>query len=341
MDLNQFRGLNTGKMERMPAASSYVTETDVDWSLRHFFVLLILGGVVSILSSYWMSLFNALPTLGTLILAALGLSALLVMLVFQSLLLKSFQLFLWVTLAEVAGLFSFFYSILSPWLVFGGIALIGYFISGFLRGRLDLTDHLKIHFGRFSRIIMTSGIGGLALFFAFFYVGIYRQNGVSFEAFQFVSAGSAPVLERFVPGYDPDIQANLFFEEFARAQLQSNPQFVLLLRSDQEEVIAQTGFQLRNQIVQATKTPIESGESFEHYLYRVSVSYLVAMEERQLGILPVLLMILIIYFAIRGVMFFFKWPVIMFSYVIYRLLLSIRLVYITTEPRSKEIIMTR
>lgn len=341
MDLKQFRGLNTGKIEAIPSASSYVTDTDVDWSLKHFFVLLIVGAGVGVFSSYLLAQFNATPRFGTLLAAALGLCALLTVTVFQSLLLKSFQLFLWVTLAEIAGLLTFFYASLTPWLVFGAIAFAGYCISGFLRGRLDLTDHLTVHFGRFSKIIMSSGIAGLAVLLAFFYVGIYRTNGISFEAFQFIAAGSAPILDNFVPGYNNEVEAETFFREFARQQLKSNPQFVLLLAADQEQVIAETGYQLRSQVVTATKTTVQSGETFEHYLYRVLLHYSEAFDSQQLQILPIFIILLAIYSIIRGVMFLFKWPVIFVSYLVYRILLSIRLVYITTEPRSKEIIMTR
>lgn len=341
MDLNQYRGLNTGKIEAMPTASTYITETDVDWSLRHFFVLLVLGFGCGALSSWLISAFNAAPHLGTLMSAVIGLCALLVVFVFQSLLLKSFQLFLWVTLAEIIGLLVFFFGALTPWLVFGAIALAGYVISGFLRGRLDLTDHLTVHFGRFSKIIMTSAISGLALLLAFLYVGVYRQNGLSFDAFRFIAAGSEPVFRQFVPSYDGTIEADEFFREFARAQLASNPQFVLLLRADQETVVQQTGYQLRNQIVQVTKTPTQPGETFEKYLHRVAVHYLDLLSGEQLHLIPVFFILLSIYGVIRGVMFFFKWPVILVSYIVYRLLISVRLIYITTEPRSKEIIMMR
>lgn len=341
MDLNQFRGLNTGKVEAMPSNSSYITQTDVDWSLKHFFILLFVGAGLGVLSSYFISAFNAAPSFGTLLTATIGLSALLTVTVFQSLLLKSFQLFLWVTLAEVTGLLAFFYTALTPWVVFGAIALVGYCISGFLRGRLDLTDHLTIHFGRFSKIIMGSQIAGLALFLAFFYVGIYRTNGISFPAFQFVTAGSAPILERFVPDYTSEVQVDRFFSEFARQQLKSNPQFVLLLAADQEQVVAQTGYQLRSQIVQATKTTVQPAETFEHYMYRVLLHYSEAFGSQQLQILPIFIILLLIYSVIRGVMFLFKWPIIFVSYLVYRLLLSTRFVYVTTEPRSKEIIMTK
>ncbi|MDO8601788.1 MAG: hypothetical protein Q7R62_01485 [bacterium] len=341
MDLNQFHGLNTGKREAVPTAASYVTATDVDWSLKHFFVLLFIGAGCGILSSYLIHLFNTSPSFSTLLSAVLGLCALLTVIVFQSLLLKSFQLILWVTLAEIGGLLSFFYATLTPWLVFGAIALAGYCISGFLRGRLDLTDHLTVHFGRFAKIILGSGIAGFALFLALFYVGIYRTNGISFGAFQFVTAGAAPILERFVPGYNADVQAETFFQEFARQQLKNNPQFVLLLTADQEEVVAQTGYQLRNQIAQATKTSVRSGETFESYMYRVLVHYSEAFNSQQLRIVPILIILLAIYSIIRGIMFLFKWPIIFVNYLIYRILLSVRLVYITTEPRSKEIIMTK
>lgn len=341
MDLNQFRGLNTGKMEAVPTGGTYVTETDVDWSLKHFFVLLFLGAGLGVLAGYWLSLFNAAPGLSTLLLALTGLSFLLAGIVFQSLFLKSFQLFLWVALAETASLLIFFYARPSPWMVFGAIALVAHLISGFSKGRLDLTDHLRIHFGRFSRIVLNSGIAGLAVFFAFFYVGAYRHSGVSFDAFRFVTAGSQPVLARFVPEYNENTQVEAFFEGFARAQLATNPQFVMLLESDQDQVVQQTGFQLRNQVAEATKTPVEANETFIHYLYRITVHYLIVMDEQRLSVIPIMLMLLAIYAVIRGTMFLLKWPIIVLSYIVYRILLSTRVVYITTEPRNKEIIMTK
>ncbi len=341
MDLQQFRGLNTGKIEKIPSASHYVTETDVDWSLKHFAILLVLGAGFGVLSSYVLSLFNAAPSFETLVPVALSLCALLVVVVFQSLFLKSFQLFLWVTLAEIAGLLSFFYASLTSWLVFGAIALAGHCVSGFLRGRLDLTDHLTVHFGRFSRIILSSGISGLALLLALFYVGVYRTNGISFAAFQFVAAGSAPIIDNFVPGYDANFLADDFFEEFARQQLKSNPQFVLLSSADQERVIEETGYQLRSRVAEATRTTVQPQETFEHYLYRITLSYAKSFSNQRLHLIPVFIIILAIYSVIRGVMFLLKWPVILVSYLVYRILLGVRLVYITTEPRSKEIIMTR
>lgn len=341
MDIRQFRGLNTTNKEQVPSASAYINNTDVDWSLRHFFVLLIVGAGFGVFSSFLLLQFNAAPSFSTLFAATLGLCALLTVTVFQSLLLKSFQLFFWVTLAEVGGLLAFFYTSLTPWLVFGAIALVGYCISGFLRGRLDLTDHLKVHFGRFSKIVMSAGISGLAIFLAFFYVGIYRANGISFEAFQFVAAGSRPALNNFVPGYNDEVEAETFFEEFARQQLKSNPQFVLLLKADQERVVEQTGYQLRSQVVSATQTTVQPEETFEHYLYRIVLHYSEIFDSQQLQVLPVLIILFAIYSVIRGVMFLFKWPVIFVSYLVYRILLSIRLVYIATEPRSKEIIMTK
>lgn len=341
MDLNQYRGLNTGKFEAVPTASTYVTETDVDRSLKHFFILLFLGGGLGVLASWLLSSFNAAPSLGTLVPAVLGMCLLLLVFVFQSLLLKSFQLFLWVTLAQVFGLLSFFLTALNPWIVFGAIVLIGYAASGFLRGRLDLTDHLTIHFGRFSKIIMAAVITGLAFFLSFFYVGLYRTNGVSFDAFRFIAAGGEPVLRQFVPEYNAELGADEFFRQFARAQLASNPQFVLLLSADQDAVVAQTGYQLRSQITQVTKTSPQMGETFEHYLYRISVHYLEMFSGEQLQIIPIFLFVFVIYGVIRGVMFVGKWPVILVSYLLYRILISLRLVYITTEPRSKEIIMLK
>ncbi len=341
MDLNQFRGLNTGKLEAIPTAATYVTETDVDWSLRHFFVLLGLGAAAGALCSYLLAGFNALPSFGTMVAALLGFCALLVVIVFQSLLLKSFQLFLWVTLAEVGGLLSFFFSSITPWLVFGAIAFAGYCISGFLRGRLDLTDHLTVHFGRFSKIIMGSAIAGIALLISLLYVGMYRVSGLSFEAFQFIAGTGTPVFERFVPEYNSDIEVGTFFREFARQQLKSNPQFVLLLTADQEQVVAQTGYQLSSQLATATMTSPQQGESFEHYLYRISNHYLDAFRTQQLQLIPIFFIILIIYFVVRGLMFILKWPAILLSYIVYRILISVRVIYITTEPRSKEIIMTK
>lgn len=341
MDLNQFRGLNTGKLEAMPTSSTYVTETDVDWSLRHFFVLLGLGAAAGALCSYLMSGFNALPGFGLMVAALLGFCALLVVVVFQSLLLKSFQLFLWVTLAEVGGLLSFFLTSITPWLVFGVIAFAGYCIAGFLRGRLDLTDHLTVHFGRFSKIIMGSAIAGIALMVSLMYIGIYRVNGLSFDAFRFVAGAGTPAFKSFVPSYSSEIETETFFKEFSRQQLKNNPQFVLLLTSDQEQVVAQTGYQLRSQIATATMTSSQPGEAFEHYLYRIANHYLDAFRTKQLQLIPIFLILLVIYSVVRGLMFFLKWPAILVSYIVYRMLISFRLVYITTEPRSKEIIMTK
>ncbi len=321
--------------------SGYVTETDVDWSLKHFFVLLFVGAAAAIISSYFLSRFNADPAFSSMVAAAIAFFALLIVMVFQSMLLKSFQLFLWVTLAEAAGLLAYFYSQLSPLIVFGIILFVLYAIFGFMRGRLDLTDHLRVHFGRFSKLVIGSGVAGLALLLAFFYAGLYRANGLSPEGFRFISKGSVPIIVRFVPNFDTTMSANQFFREFARAQLEKNPQFVVLSRQQQEEVIAATGFELRNQIAVATKTPVAADETFFDYFYRVTVRYLSVAAESGLALVPIVIIILAVYTIIRGVMFFLKWAIIAVSYALYRLLLAVKVMYIATEPRSKEIIMTK
>lgn len=321
-----------------------IRTTEVDWSLKHFFALLVSGGVFSLLTSFCLARFNALPSSIWLLYTALSIAGLFSVIVFQALLVKSSFLGSIVALTEGLCLFVFLLSDISSWSVFGLALFIVSILIGVKEGKIHLSERMRIQFGRFSRIVLAWASTGFVLFISFFYASLYQQtNSISFDAFRFLTANGAPgVVRTFVPGFTPEMSTDEFFKTFAGFQFRSNPQLAQLSEADKQRVYAELGSQLQIKVSEVTQTPVDQNETILQYFYRIANRYISRFSADGAGVIPMLGVALFIYFTLKLLFFFYRYPIAWFcQLVIYNLLLATKVVYISTEPRNKEIILVK
>lgn len=304
---------------------------------RIIFVVLGLG--FAGLASYFLSRFNSAPGTSTGLVAGVFLMLFLVAASFQALAIKepkwSIPLAFFETIVFLAPLFSQ----LKGWAYFGALIFFIALTFSFARAWADADDHLKFNFRRFSKVSVTFAATGLAIFLAFFYAGVYQTEGVSFMAFKFITAGTTPIIGRFVPGFTENMSADEFFKVFVKSQAGSRPGLAMVPASVKEQAISQLAVGLKNQTVAVTKTAPTADESFIHYLYRVVNHYLSELNKGYLKIFAIFGIALIIFFILQTILFLLKWPVLFLAYLIYRLLLGLGVIYLTREPCERETIV--
>jgi len=175
-------------------------------------------------------------------------------------------------------------------------------------------------------------------------LGIYVSNGISRPAFDFFVEINKPTLEPFLGPIDLNLQANDFFTEVAKEQI--NRQFSgteqfqhLASEGGLEEAYVGAGRELRNQVVEVTKLPVRADESASEYFYRLSSEKLPKPgTNNQLGFLGfMVVMVLVVYWAL---MFFLTIARILIlsplSWLIYRILAAMGVVYIERVMAEKE-----
>lgn len=330
--------LNSITTEQM--ADGYVTTTDVDWSLKHFFLFVILGAFSSALLSFIISRFNASPQFSEIGFALIASALLMVVVVFQTLLVKSKQLNAYLAIIEAVGLTSFLLPSLSSYLIAGAVCFAISVMIGHAHARNDLTNRLKVQFHRFTRLVTVSVVTGVAIFSSLLYAGMYRNaNGVSFEAFQFLTAGSVPIVRGFIPSFLPEMSVDEFFLGLVQQQFAASPQLAPLSVSERTEVFRRLAIEFENRLAVSTKVAAEVRESVLSYFYRVTNAYLERFSGESIPYLPLFVIIVSVYWILKGVMFFVQWAVVGISLGVYQLLQSTGLVYVAFEPRKKEIIM--
>ncbi|MDP3880969.1 MAG: hypothetical protein Q8Q32_02210 [bacterium] len=313
-------------------------------SFKYFVVFLVLGSAFSIMSSYFLAQFNAFPG-GTSFIALLAIVSLFsFFLLFQALLVRNFQFFLWVSLVEGAALFTYFYESLSPMLVFAGMVFVWSFLSAYHYGKRLLKQRINFSFLRFAQVVSAPVLRAFGLFLAILYVGLYSQFGLSQEGFNFILNISEPFVEPFVPGFSNEMNTNDFYFVFAKNQVENKfedtAQFQSLSPAQREEAINTVARELRNKVGELTSTTVEPDDSVGTYFYKVAVNYLPKIESSPLGIATALALALAIYSAIALAALFIRLILIVpVSWVFYQALYGLGVVSLRKEMIEKDTIV--
>ena len=319
-----------------------IVNAEYDHSLRYFLIFMVLGVGTAAWISYLLTAFHTLPSPSSLVNVGLVAILMLVVTLFQAVLIQSPQFNFILVVLEVIALPVFFYQNFSAWFLLAMVTFVISWLLGFARARAILNDAVRISFWRYSTVMIAAAITAFALFLAFFYVGLYQKSGgITFTAYKFVVGGAAPGLQYVAPNFSPDTKVDAFLNGTIRDYFEDQPEFSNLPSSTKESAVkeAETGVQAR--IVAFTKQVLKPGDTVASYTFRWASDGIRALQERGLGAFVVIGIFLIIYFAIRSVMFFVKWPVLLFAYMLYLLLQAVGIISITSETRQKEIIIVK
>jgi hypothetical protein len=318
------------------AEPARVLKAEVDSTLKYFFIYLVLGVASAVGFSWFFSQFNAAPDLA-LMLKTAGMAALfLVILMFQTFFIQSFSLNLILVVLHVGGLLAFFYQPFSAWFIGAALAMLGLWMIAFYKGRQELNANLKFNFWKYSSLTLIKMITGMALFLAFMYAGLYvRAGNVSYQAYKFTVSNTG--LDYVVPNFAPDAKVDAFFQDYVRQVLKSQPGYENMSQAERERTTKEIAAQIQAKTAEATDVPAQKNETIVEYTYRLAIQGLEFLRERGLGFLIIGAIIVIIFLAIKTVMFIAQWPILVVTLLIYYALISAGVITIESEPRQKEV----
>ncbi len=319
-----------------------VVNSDLDHSLRYFVIFIFLGGGAALWVSSVLAQFSALPAPSNFWNVGLVAILLLIVMIFQAVLIQSAQFNFVLILLEGIALPAFFYSHFSAWFAIGTGLFVIASLLGFSRARTMIGGALKVNFWSYSTMMMTAAIAALALFLSSLYVGLYQQQGgISYNAYKFVVVSATPGLEYVTPNFNPDTKVDTFLDTTIKGYFDKQEEFNKMPSSSQKAVVAEASVGLLDQITAFTKVVLKPGDTVVSYTFRWVSDGIKTMQEKGLGALVVVGIFFLIFFGIKGVMFFAKWPVIIFCFMLYLLLQAVGLISIGAEMRQKEVIIVK
>lgn len=272
------------------------------FSFKYFFIFLFAGLLTSVLSSHFLAAFSANPTGATLMHAAITFTVLAFVVLFQSLFLRNFQAFLWVSLVEVAGLFVSFYPDISSWSFFAAAVFVWQLIVGYQYGNRIINERLDFSFLSFASHVGAATSRAVALFLAVFYIGLYVNTGLSQQGFDFFLDVSAPVLEPAVGEFETSMSVDQFYKNLAQREIErkfsDNQQFLSMNDAQRAQAYGAAAQELRNEVASVTSVAADPNESVGSYFYKITLRYLPAVDEGPHGVIATILLIFALYSAI-------------------------------------------
>ena len=321
----------------MSTPAAPVLRAEVDSTLKYFLIFLLLGFGSGLYFSYLLAVFGSAPSAGALIAAGAMCCAFLLIVVFQSFFIQSLYFNLILLFLETFGVFGYFYRPFSIWYIGAGLLFILCHAWGLNVAKREMNSTLKIHFWRYSSKVLTGLITGISFLGALLYIGVYQTaGGVSYEAYRFSTSGITGI-EYVVPNFSLTTKTDTLFAQYAQQALKNDAQYNVLSKTEQDKVAAQAGAALKKQAESLTSLKIASDTSLLDYGYQLLKNFIKKLEDGGLGSLVLAAMIAIIFFSIKGVMFFLRWPLLIAASVLYFLMLSVGIISIQTEQRQKEV----
>jgi hypothetical protein len=319
-----------------------VVNSELDHSLRYFFIFFILGGGATIWISHVLSKFNALPEPATMFNVGLVSLVFLIVMVFQAMMIRSAQFNFLLVVLEGALLPFFFYQNFSAWLAIGSGLFIIAWLFGYSRARMMVSNVMKVNFWHYSTLMITTTITALALFLSSLYVGFYyQQGGITFNAYKFVVGSATPGLQYVAPNFSPETKVDSFLNSTVKNYFIKQSEFNQLPATNQQMVVKEASTGVIEQLSAFTKVILKPGESIVSYTFRWVTGLISTAQANGFGSLVVVGMFMLMYFAMKGVMFFVKWPVLVICFLMYLLLQAVGIISIGAEMRQKEVIIVK
>jgi hypothetical protein len=324
----------------------FVTEKpvhiDLDHSPKYFFIFLILGAASALLLSNALVAFHGAPAANMLFSVAGYSSIFLLVLIFQTLMIRSTQFNVILVALEAALLPAFFYTPFTPWIVIGtSLFFAGWFLH-FQHARAVLNDAMRVHFWQYSTVMITGAVTALALFLSCIYVGFYQQRGgITFNAYKFVVSGAAPGVQYVAPNFTPETKVDAFLDEAIAGYFSSQKEFTQLSSGARQQALRETTTGIRDKLTELTKVDVAPSETVASYTFRWMSETLQGLQQKGYGGLVLVSLFFIVYFGLKGVLFFMKWPVLFVAFLLYLLLQAVGIISVASEMRQKEVLVLK
>lgn len=307
---------------------------------RNIYVVVfgVLGLAVSILTAYSADRFveNLSPGAAAFLVSMVALLALVIL--FQSLFLKDKKIQYYFVIFEIGLILIHFIGQFSLWFV-SGIALFTIAtLVGVSFAKRNLNDSFKVHFIGYSYRFLSAFFNGFTLFVACATVGLYQNaGGISERALSMLYAGSAPLIgATFGVELTNTTTVSGAISNYVGSQLNHLPDFVLLSPTQKSLQVASAVKQVQSQLAAKTGVNPKSQETMLDYLYRLIDVGLSKIKGGEFGWSALLSLFVLGALLVKSLLFLLKFPTIFVSYLIYRVLLLLKVIRIEVESKDKE-----
>jgi len=234
-----------------------------------------------------------------------------------------------------------FFEVLAVWLMmpqkFSALNLLGIVIFflllvvGFIGGRADLNNSLKIKFWRVSRRTVPTALTGLALLITLSVLQSFNLTEFSIprSAFNFFLKSSEPVIAGFIPDFSLEAKVNDVLKSFVESRLPPGTPAPVI-----DEAISG----LKKSIRETTGVNVSGEEKVGEALYDISIAKLLTLPST-LKVLALIVLGLLIFLFIKGLAFVLNWIIIMLAFLIFQMLVAFNFMHVGTESRNQEIIV--
>ena len=220
----------------------------------------------------------------------------------------------------------------SPGLFFGAVFFLTFFLlMAFGTGRSEIRNALRIHFFKIGRGVVSVLVLGMNLFFALVVVFALRGEEVRIPQ-PFLGAmlrSSAPIVQRYVPGFSLEMNVDAFFESFAKSRLpEGTPQFAV------DRMVSDFVASIESQ----TKVTIDQNATVLQALDEIANTKLKDFSAKN-QTLTLLVLAGLVFFTLAGLGFLVQWVILAVGFFLFQIFYASRFLHMEFETADKEIIV--
>lgn len=314
--------------------------SEVDYSTLKVFGFIFNVIIVALLFSYslifWPTIYIVL--LGLFFVSIISLTPLF---------LKSYGLYFLIAIATSVALIAPLFILRDLPMIFS-IIIVGLstilFIKGLIISKSILDNSLRIRFNGFTKHVINSAIIVVALIISTSYGWNFKIDTLfSDKILNNIMSLSSPVFIYYVPNFSSDMLLTEFIEILVRRSMDNDITPSLIDAS--EEIKNQT----INEVVYKTYQEIESDLAVDlNFNASVQDNFNFIMRDRFLEQIKAInpdhlsiVIILVLFIIINIILRFFTWLIIFIAFLIYQLLLIIKIAEIHLETRTREIVVLK
>lgn len=222
---------------------------------------------------------------------------------------------------------SFFYSAVSfPFIFAFGFLLFFLFLAG-RRGKDELNNSLKVKVSRVVQSVIGFALTAVVIFTFVSMILIAKLDLTEERVYRLTDVVVAPIARHYVQDFTPDMETGTFFAKLAERNLITNRQ-----------AINQSVAQLKQDIEGYAGTQIDLRRSVAENLYQ-ALQFKISNLTPQAKIYWALIILGMIFLSVKSIEFLIAFPLILFVFIIYQLLLAFNFISIDIKNRRQEVVL--
>lgn len=318
------------------------SETDIDYSVWKILALWLAGALTAFCFGYFFAAGRFIPGLltGTL---------LLIIFTFQSFFVKNFArtaLSIFIETLIIAAVIAFYYRDLPSGVLPIAVILFYLFVlSGHYAGLREAQNNLRINYFKIARAVLPTAVTGLSVLIAL--VSGFSLDAAKLSSDVYFAAlfkPLNPVVKFYLPSFSPEMPAGDFLSQFTKQMLDRQnlmTEIDKLPEEQKQKVLEQATAELKKSLEHYAGSTIETDASVADNLAKIFRHRVNDLFLKYPPFYLSLIFSLIIFFLIKGAVFFLYWLIALLGFIVYETLIITNFLTIRFETRDKEIVVLK